>query len=110
MDPGRIESPTTSSFGDTFDALDVALADMTKELLPGYYNQIQNADCSELEPMIIKFAAEAISKQFKDKDLTKTLGKLSLVVTTKLKLAHKLLAQALDKMVGKMERCSQLQI
>ncbi len=70
----RTESPAVSSFGDPFEILDVALADMTKELLPVHHDQIRNSGRPELETMITELAADAI-QQFKDKDLTKMMGK-----------------------------------
>lgn len=66
-------SVTASSHDDPFKNLEMALVDLTKDLLPGYAVQIQSTNPSELKPILSDFVAKSLPKPLKDKHWPKCL-------------------------------------
>lgn len=66
--------------------LEMALVDLTEDLLPGYAAQIQSTNPSELKPIMSHLVAKSLPKPLKDKALAKMFDNLTIILTARLNL------------------------
>uniref|UniRef100_A0A3B4XT43 Uncharacterized protein n=1 Tax=Seriola lalandi dorsalis TaxID=1841481 RepID=A0A3B4XT43_SERLL len=97
-----------SRYDDSFGNLEIALVDMTEELLPDYATRIQSTNPLDLEQIMSALVDESLTKLPKDMALTKRLGSLAVVLTAQLRHAHHRLEWAGNKLKSCTQQNSQL--